>query len=130
MPEIMNIVVVNNLCHEKRDLIIYHHSTRGTHIISHGSRFSLPFKTGIHEGDYLLVSVNRGPGDLWDDCVVNVPSWLGFDITAQRRVSVAHGGSRTLVVIPPGPPNWELKLLQSNENFPNCSQIEVTIGDE
>lgn len=106
-----NFTVENMLKKEKRGLNVYHHSSRGAHLISCGSSVTLPLGN-TEEEDYLHISVVRGPGDLWKNCLINVPSWADFQLSTDGKVLVSHAGDRTLLDIPPGPPTWQLKITR------------------
>jgi hypothetical protein len=118
MPEEIEITVENKLLAEKRDINVYHHSTRTAHIISHNSSIALPLGTN-GEKDYLHISVVKSPGYLEKNCLINVPSWVDFDFTCKECVtgiSITHSheksGARTVLKIPPGPPAWGLKITR------------------
>lgn len=103
------VTIENNLVTEKRDMNVYHQATRSAHIISHGNAFAFPLGDA---GDYLHLSVVRGPGRLWSECVVELPMWADFELSVEGPVTVNHGGRRTRVNIPPGPPSWQLKITR------------------
>ena len=126
--EEIKITVFNKLTVEKRDLNIYHHSTRSAYIISHNSSITLPLQTAS-EGDYLHLSVISGPGNLENDCVINIPSWMDFKFFSQGNLTVVHAGDRTFLEIPPGPPSWQLKITQPSDLLISISPDQVTIGD-
>lgn len=139
MPEEIEITVENKLITEKRDLNVYHHSTRSAHIISHNSSIALPLGTN-GEKDYLHISVVKGPGYLEKNCLINLPSWADFDFTSKESVtaiSITHShdpdGARTVLKIPPGPPAWELRITRSTSLAPNGQFTKkrdyVIIGD-
>jgi len=113
MPEKIDITIENKLAAEKRDINVFHHSTRSAHIISHLSSVTLPLECD-GEDDYLYISVVRGPGNLWMDCVINVPSWANFEFSSEGKLTVTHSSdnSRTSLKIPSGPPTWGLKITR------------------
>lgn len=131
MTEGCAITIKNRLITDKRDINIYHQSTRSAHIISHHSSITLPLRT-VGEDDYLHISVGRSPGDLWRNCLIDVPSWSDFEFSSEGNVNVIHSGGRTLVKIPPGPPNWEIKITRPNNLSPGVplNEDNVTIGDD
>ena len=112
MTKTINITIENELAMGQRDMNIYHHSTRSAHMISYNSSVTLPLKSVI-EDDYLHISIVSGPGRLKNRSIVNLPSWMDFDITSADDVSVAHSGGRTILKIPPGLPRWQLKMTWS-----------------
>ena len=71
------ITVKNKLIREKRDINVYHQATRSAHIISRNSSITLPLGTSEKE-DYLHISVISGPGNLWKNCLIDLPSWADF----------------------------------------------------
>ncbi len=115
MAEEVPITLKNKLITDKRDINVYHHSTRSAHIISHHSSITLPLRS-IGEDDYLHVSVGRSPGNLWKNCLIDLPLWVDFEFSSDGNVTVTHSGDtkRTLIKIPPGPPIWEIKITRSN----------------
>ena len=131
MTEGCAVTVKNRLITDKRDINIYHHSTRSAHIISHHSSITLPLRT-VGEGDYLDISVGRSPGNLWRNCLIDVPSWSDFQFSSQGNITVIHSGGRILVKIPPGSPDWEIKITRPN-GLPSAvppSEDNVIIGDD
>jgi hypothetical protein len=114
---------------EKRDMNIYHHSTRSAHMISFDSSITLPLDSNIEE-DYLHISIVGGPGRLEGNCVVNLPSWADFEFFSKGDVTVAHSADRILVKIPPGFPIWQLKMTRSLSSLTNRSADHVIIGDD
>jgi hypothetical protein len=129
MVKEINITIQNKLLTEKRDMNVYHHATRSAHMISCNSSITLPLRTVI-EDDYLHVSIVRGPGHLEGFCVVNIPSWVDFEISSAEDVTVAHSGDRTLLKIPPGPPVWQLKMTRSFSSLSDQTSGFVTLGDD
>ncbi len=128
MAKQIKITIQNKLVMEKRDMNIYHHSTRSAHMISSDSSVTLPFRP-VTEDDYLHISIVSGPGRLESNCVVSLPSWADFEFSSRGDVTVAHSGDRTLVKIPPGLPVWQLKMTRSLSSLINPSD-RVTIGDD
>jgi hypothetical protein len=129
MAKEINITIENKLVMEKRDMNVYHHSTRSAHLISHDSSITLPLKSEI-EDDYLHISIVSGPGRLEGNCVVNLPSWVDFELSSAGDATVAHLGERTVLKIPPGPPIWQLRMTKSLSSLNDQSSDHVTIGDD
>jgi hypothetical protein len=129
MAKEINITIENKLVMEKRDMNVYHHATRSAHLISHDSSITLPLKSGI-EDDYLHISIVSGPGRLEGNCVVNLPSWVDFELSSAGDATVAHLGERTLLKIPPGPAIWQLRMTRSLSSIVDQPLDRVTIGDE
>jgi len=139
MAEKIEITVENKLLAERRDINVYHHSSKSAHIISHNSTITLPLGSN-GDKDYLHISVVKGPGYLEKNCLINVPSWVDFDFTSRENItgiSIYHShdpdGARAVLKIPPGPPAWELKITRptnpaSNSQFAKKSDY-VIIGD-
>lgn len=135
MSKTIDIAVENKLITEKRDINVFHLSTRSAHIISHNSSVTLPLRSD-GEGDYLQVSAARGPGNLLKNCMVSLPSWVDFEFSSEGDLVLTHsnGNNRTLLKIPPGLPSWELKITAPT----NVSTIDpytssgdnITIGDK
>lgn len=128
MAKEINVTIENKLVMEKRDMNIYHHSTRSAHMISHDSSITLPLKSAI-EDDYLHISIVSGPGHLEGNCLVNLPSWVDFELSSAGDATTSHSGDRTLLKIPPGPPKWQLKITRSPSTLIDQPYDRVTIGD-
>ena len=124
----VDIIVENKLIKEKRDIHVYHQSTRSAHIISRGSSITLPLRTTV-EDDYLYISVVRGPGNLWKESVIDLPSWADFEFSLEGKVVITHSGNRTLLKISPGPPTWQLKMTMSNDSPVVQMSDHIIIGD-
>jgi hypothetical protein len=127
MEKTINITIENRLVMEQRDMNIYHHSTKSAHMISCDSSITIPLKP-VSEDDYLHISIVSGPGHLKNRSVINLPSWVDFDISSAHDVSVTHSSDRTLLRIPPGLPKWQLKMTRA----PGIDQRagRVTISDD
>lgn len=96
-------------------------------MISYNSSVTLPLKSVV-EDDYLHISIVSGPGRLKNRSIVNLPSWIDFDISSADDVSVTHTGDRILLKIPPGLPRWQLRMTRSSgiDQQTGC----VTISDD
>ncbi|MCP5106985.1 MAG: hypothetical protein GY950_26610 [bacterium] len=129
MAKKIYITIENKLLVEKRDMNVFHHSTRSAHMISYDSSITLPLKA-VSDDDYLHISIVSGPGYLESMCVVNLPSWLDFELSSATDATVTHSGDRTLVKIPPGPPTWQLKMTRSYSSVIHQPAGRVIIGDE
>jgi hypothetical protein len=113
MSQVSDITVENKLVKDKRGINVYHHSTRSAHLISHNSSITLPLGD-VGKDDYLHISLVSGPGNLWKDCVINLPSWADFEFSSEGKMTLTHRGYRTILTIPPGPPTWQLKITRPN----------------
>jgi hypothetical protein len=129
MTKEINIIIENKLTSEKRDMNVYHHSTRSAHIISFDSSVTLPLRS-IIEDDYLYISIVSGPGNLEKKSVVNLPAWVDFEFLSEGKLTVTHSGERTLLKIPAGLPEWQLKLTRSVTSLIDRPADRVTIGDD
>lgn len=129
MPEKFDITVENKLIKEKRDIQVYHQSTRSAHIISRSSSITLPLRT-IEEDDYLYISIVRGPGNLWKDCLINLPSWADFEFSLEGKVAITHSANRTLLKVPPGPPTWQLKMTRPNDSSVITMSDHIIVSDD
>lgn len=127
-----NITVENRLLVEKRAVSVYHHASRGAHLISPNGSVMLPLKPDADE-DYLHISVPRGPGGLRNDCMLDIPSGLDFEFAGEGKVVITHKGGRVLVKIPAGPPVWQLKLTRPMEipqgASSDGSNLRITISE-
>jgi hypothetical protein len=128
MDEI-EITIINKLTAEKRDLNVYHHSTRSAYMISHNSSIVVPLRTAA-EGDYLHISIVSGPGNLEKDCLIDLPSWVDFKFYSQGNLTVTHTRGGTLLEIPSGPPAWQLKITRPTDLLPAIAPDQVTIGSD
>ena len=126
--EVIEITVINKLSAEKRDLNVYHHSTRSAYMISYNNSIVVPLRT-VAEGDYLHISIVSGPGNLEKDCLIDLPSWADFKFFSQGNLTVTHTGGCTLLEIPPGPPVWQLKITRPASLLPALTPGQVTIGN-
>lgn len=129
MTREIDITIENKLVMEKRDMNVYHNSSRSAHMISYNNSITLPLKSVI-EDDYLHVSIVSGPGHLKGESIVNLPSWLDFEFSSRDDLTVKHSGGRTSIKIPAGPPMWQIKMTRSPSS-PNYQRpARVTIADE
>jgi hypothetical protein len=129
MSEESDIIVKNKLIREKRDINVYHQATKSAHIISRNSSITLPLRNS-EENDYLHISVISGPGNLWKNCLINLPSWAEFEFSSEGKIAVTHSGDRMVLNIPPGPPTWQLKITRPNGLQMLQAPDHVIIGDE
>ena len=129
MEKEIKITVENKLIIEKRDLNVYHHSTRSAHMISYSSSIMLLLRP-ISDNDYLYISVVGGPGPLERKCLVNLPSWLDFDFSSKENLTLTHTGDRTFLKIPPGLPTWQLKMTRSVSAIIKEPTDRVIVGDD
>lgn len=128
MTEQVNITVENRLITEERDINVYHYSTRSSHIISHSSSVTLPLRN-TEEGDYLHISVVSGPGDLRNDCRIDLPTWVDFELSTEGKVVITHQFNKTRIRLPPGPPSWQLRITKTTASQHTKLQGTVIIGD-
>ncbi len=122
-----HIIVDNRLNTEKRAVSVYHHATRGAHLISHSSSFTFPLESSTRN-DYLHISIIRGPGRLECDCAVAVPLGMDFEYSGEGKVRINHRGKDIILAIPAGPPVWQLKLTRPN-GLPATGDHRVTIRE-
>lgn len=128
MAKEIKITIENKMMKERRDMNVYHHSTRSAHMIGFDSCVTLPLRP-VFENDYLHVSIVCGPGDLKCRNTVNLPSWVDFEFNSPGgNVAVAHSGDRTLVKVPPGQPGWQLKLTRTGDST-EATEDRVVISD-
>ena len=138
MADMINIIIINRLVKEKRYLTIYHHGTGSSHLVSDKKEVavSLNLKT---KKDYLTISVTGEPGHMWKGCRVDLPSWLDFDFLTTDSVTLGHRGSgeRVVIDVPPGLPNWQLKITRQKDSLPrNMKELKensshrIIISDE
>jgi len=128
MPKGIKMIVQNKLITEKRDLNVYHHSTRSAYMISHGNSITIPLGT-VEDGDYLHLSIVSGPGSMEKDCWIDIPTWCDFTVSGMGNGDLTHSGDRTLLKIPPGPPVWQLKITRASDFIIAQTPDHVTIGE-
>jgi hypothetical protein len=128
MPKVIGITIENKLRKEKRGINVYHHATRSAHIVSYDSSITIPFETD-REDDYLHISMVSGPGNLWKDCLADLPTWADFELSAEGKVTLNHSEKRTLVKIPAGPPTWQLKITRP-PGVNGTTEDTVTMGNQ
>lgn len=128
MANEIKITIENRFIKEKRDMNVYHHSSKSAHMICHNSSVTLPLKQ-VAEDDYLYITIVSGPGQLKNKSVVNLPLWVDFEFLSDGQLAVIHSGERILLKIQPGLPGWQLKLTRSSVRTRQLSN-RVIIGDE
>jgi len=129
MAKEINVTIENKLVMEKRDMNVYHHSTRSAHLISHNNSITLPLQPLV-EDDYLHISVVSGPGHLINKSILNLPAWADFEFSAEGKIILVHSDDRTLLKIPPGPSTWQLKMTRAQTSIINQAVDRVTVGDD
>jgi hypothetical protein len=132
MSKKIKVTVENKLVKEKRDIHLYHHSTRSAHIISYNSSIDLPLQT-VQKHDYLHIALVKGPGNVWEDCVVHLPILMDFEFKSRGDLTFTYqhcGDAQPIVLkIPPGPPLWELKLMRTTDEE-SRDKIKVTVAEK
>ena len=132
MSEQLHITVENKLVKERRDLHIYHNSSKSAHIISHNSSIDFSLQK-VETDDYLYISMIKGPENLTGDCLIHLPPWLDFEFISRGDLTCTYrhrGDVQPMVLkIPPGPPLWELKLMRAGDEETR-DIIKVTIGEK
>lgn len=128
MTKQMKLTIENRIAIGRRDMNIYHHFTRSAHMISFDSSITLPLRT-ITDGDYLHISIVSGPGRLESSCIVDLPSWIDFELYSKGDVKIVHTSNRILVKIPPCFPIWQLKMTRSLSSLSHYPSDYIAIGD-
>ncbi|MDQ1350895.1 MAG: hypothetical protein QG657_1197 [Acidobacteriota bacterium] len=132
MTDTGNIMVENKLIVEKRAISVYHHASRGAHLISHNGSVMIPLKPDAEE-DYLHISVITGPGRLKNDSLLDIPPGLDFEFSNDGKVVITYKGGRVLIKIPAGLPIWQLKLTRPTGIPHNASSAyyeqRITVGE-
>jgi hypothetical protein len=126
-----DIVINNKLAIQRRDIHVYHYASRSAHIISYNSSITLPLHT-IDGKDYLGISMTGAAGRLRNNCTIDLPAWLEAEIYLEGKLTVSHCDRRTLLKIPPGSSDWELRLTRPAGVTARAIHAvdRVTIGDE
>jgi hypothetical protein len=138
MADVINIIIINRLVKENRYLNIYHHGTGSSHLISTKKEVAVPLNLKS-KNDHLSISVVGAPGHMWSGCRVDLPSWLDFDFLTTDSVTLGHrsSGERIFIDVPPGLPNWQLKITRQKDSLPpNMTELNensshrIIISDE
>jgi len=124
----IDVIVENKLVLEKRDMNIYHHHSGSAHMISYNSSITLPLRSR-QEDDYLHISIVSGPGRLQQSCIVDLPEYVNFQFSNAKDVTISHQDERTNLQIPPGPPDWQLKLTLGDKKIKSPT-ARVIVGDD
>ncbi|MCP4213074.1 MAG: hypothetical protein GY765_00390 [bacterium] len=133
MKKPFDITVENKLLKDKRDIHLYFHAVKSTHILSHGSSVAAALEV-VSEGDYIHISIPTGPGLLEHRVTVDIPSWADIEFTNRDSASrngftFTHCAGRSLLRIPPGPPLWELKITCPDDLPDSITSDYIRIGD-
>jgi hypothetical protein len=128
MKNTILITIENKLILEKRDINVYHHDTKSAHIISYDSSIPLPLRPAT-DNDYLHVSIVSGPGRLEGKCILLLPTWINFELSTTGNISVVHSDKKIFLKVPPGPPDWQLKITRSGVEKRETSSDNITVGD-
>jgi len=120
MADVIHIIIINRLVKEKRYLTIYHHGTGSSHLVSDKKEIAVPLNLKTKK-DYLTISVVGEPGHMWHGCNVSLPYWLDFDFLTTDAVTLSHsgGGENFVIEVPPGLPNWQLKITRQKDSRPS-----------
>lgn len=112
MTKTKQFTIVNRLDRERRNIALYQHASGRGFLIGHGGSVSVEINCKGSD-DYLHLSVSKGPGPLQRGCRVTLPGWLDFSFKGGQGVtgiSFKHKGKAIDIDIPPGPPDWEIKI--------------------
>jgi hypothetical protein len=128
MKHSIGIHFENNLVIERRDITVYHHHNKGTHLISHGSSIHIPLETE-KEKDYIYLSVAVGPGYMERQNIVDLPTWINYEFISEGKFAAIRSEHRTLLKIPAGLPEWKLKLTLPASH---CKPLEgrIIVSDD
>lgn len=112
-PEnILAIVISNKLEKEKRDLTMYINTVKESHLVSANSSRIWRAKPGAAD-DFLHIAVAPGPGQLKSTWILDIPSYLNVKFRSSGEFVLFHSEERTELRIPPGPPDWQIRLTVS-----------------
>ena len=121
MTKTVDLTICNRLIKERRDLNVYHHSKRSSHIISCNNSLTRPVKP-VEADDYLHISVARGPGYLTDYCVLDLPAFMDFKISLTGEATVFHSVNGSFA-IRQGP--WKLIMCGGSGGWSHPTPKEV-----
>lgn len=129
----VQISVCNKLFRERKDVHVYHHFTRGTHIISQGHSVEFPL-LGKDQGDYFHIGIHRGSSITSGSCRVIIPIPLDLECSSLSDIIISHfkdGDTiNTKLVLPPGSPEWEMTLtwqVKKNNKPSSALQPHYTV---
>ena len=128
MMKKINITIENKLIIEKRGMNVYHHSTKGVHLIDYNRSVTVPLQSVI-KNDYLYISLVCGPGKLERQNVVDMPAWMNYEFLSEGKFSAIHQDDRIILTVPAGLPEWKLKLTRPASQSKSCAD-RVTIRDD
>lgn len=123
------ILVENNMIIERREINIYHHSRTRTFLHNYDNAVAIDLKS-TDEFDYIHLSIVKGPWNLQNECLIKFPDKLDLELSTNNLHGCIHfiqSGHKTLLKIPPGSPNWEVKIRNQNclssDNLENVDHI-------
>jgi hypothetical protein len=129
MTKVIDIIIENRLTIEKRGINVYQHSTGDNHFVRHKDSITVKLKAKT-EKDFLHISVVRGPGVLENECIAKLQSWVDFELSHEGSVSKQHSGNQEILKIPPGAPNWQLKITQPDILPVDSSKVSIILENE
>lgn len=119
VPVTMPVTIRNKLLKDRRDIHVYHHSTRGAHIISRGHSLDIAL-LDKDSGDYVHISAGGAGGRPGHDCRITIPRELDLEFSSQGDFTLNHPPEKdrnnTRLILPPGTAKWELTLAWSMKN--------------
>jgi len=116
MPDIVIIEIKNKLAKPKIRIEVYHYVTGVTDIIPFNRSISLPLRTFISDQnfDFIRINLEKDPGEpvLTSEIHIDLPAWIVFDFFSpdETRFTLRYPGDRVIIIVPPCPPTWKLKL--------------------
>ncbi len=128
MTATIKLTVQNKFCNEKRDLNIYHHADRSAYMISHCNTATITMDPADKD-DYLHISVVSGPGRLTKPYQIDLPSWCDFSITTIGTATLRNKDNRTVLEFPPGPPDWQLKIMGGEKSTGTPKEDHIVVGE-
>jgi len=126
MRNSIKLKIRNELALDQRDMTIYHQATKITSIISSG-RFVSVTLGPEEDGDYLHISIPGGPGELKHLCRVSLPTGIDYDLSDTPGFAASSSNDRILLTIPPGTPQWQLKLTYAGQKRGKPKKEEIII---
>ena len=120
----------NNLVMEKRDMNIYHHKSKGVHLISHGSSINISLQSLLKD-DYIYLSIIAGSGKLERKHTVQLPAWMNYEFVSEGKFVAQHVDDYVCLNIPAAHPEWKMKLSCPNSrNYLDIDQVTISDQDE
>lgn len=132
MPIVLIVEIKNQLISSRQCIRVYHHHTGIADIICFNQSISLSLRelTGSRQRDYLQISVEKETECCHCFYLINLPSWVHFqlNLTGRSGISANYSRDRQLLKLSLSYDCWQIRIFRPTES--DCSTIDsVTIKD-